>query len=94
MKLHFVAPQFIVMDAIQARNLDPLRITGLKFKRGTPEEKRVYCSLLVAWTYFQSERFIPREQRTHNVKQLDNRVDVIYWNDFTAMLNERMNERG
>ena len=52
MKLHFVAPQFIVMDAIQAKNLDPLRITGLKFKRGTPKEKRVYCSLLVAWTYF------------------------------------------
>ena len=52
MKMHFVAPQFIVMDECQATNLNPLRIVGLKFKKGTPEEKRVYCSLLFAWTYF------------------------------------------
>ena len=52
MKMHFVAPQFIVMDRTQAKNLDPMRIVGLKFRKGAPEEKRVYCSLLVAWTYF------------------------------------------
>ena len=56
MKVHFVAPQFLLMDEFQAVWLDPMRVAGLKFKAGTPE-KRAYCSLLFGLAYFQVDRW-------------------------------------
>jgi hypothetical protein len=57
MKMHFCAPQFLILDEYQATMLDPMRVRGLKFTASTPE-KRAYCSLLFGWTYFQTERFL------------------------------------
>ena len=93
MKVHFVAPQFLLMDEFQAGWLDPMRVAGLKFKAGTPE-KRAYWSLLFAFAFFQVDRWKPKTEWTHNIRQPDNRLAILIWNDFTTMLNDRLAERG
>ena len=33
-------------------------------------------------------------QRTHNISQPDNRLAIVFWSEFTTMLNDRLSDKG